>query len=100
MIIDGNDLKYTSDLLAKHLPGNDIGMMLHVGNDDLIAFFQEMPAVRLGNKIEGFCRTLGENDLFHPAGMKELPHHLAGKFKCSGCLLAKIVYTSMQIGNP
>src|SRR4029077_2512506 len=54
-IVDWANSQIRTLLLAKNLPGDDIGMMLHGGDDDLVAAPNVGASPRLGHEVD----TLG-----------------------------------------
>ena len=50
-------------LPGHHLPGEDVGMVLHNGNQDLIPFPDVGHAPGVGHQIDGFGSVSGEDDL-------------------------------------
>ena len=51
--------------------------MLGHGNDDFVAFVQEIHAVAVRDKVQALRRVLGEHN-FVVLGIKELRHVMAG----------------------
>ena len=47
-------------LLTEQLPGNDIGMVLHCGNQDFIAGTDMFSTEGLGDKVDAFRRSPDE----------------------------------------
>lgn len=65
-------------LAAWQLPGNDVGVMLHGGDDDLIALAQELIGKGCGHQIEPFGGSSGEYYLAYRPCIDELTHRFAG----------------------
>ena len=81
----------------KEMPGNDIGVVLHDGENNLIArldVFRD-PA---GDQIDTFRRAARENDLFHARGIEEAPYIFAGVFHCRCRLIGERVEATVHIG--
>ncbi len=64
LFINVKDLQCSPFPLAEHLPRNNVGMMLGLGNDDLIAFPDESLTERKGDKVDGSSRSRSEYHLF------------------------------------
>ena len=47
----------------KQLPGDDVAVMLHFAEDNLIAFLHELLTIATGHQIDAFCGATRENNL-------------------------------------
>src|SRR5258705_10964840 len=74
-IVDGGHLQMRLLLLAEHLPGNDVGMMLHVRDQDLITRAHVRAPVCLCDEVDRFGRTPDKDNLTVVGGVEE-PAHL------------------------
>ena len=70
-VVHGNDAEDGPGLLAGHLPGNDIGMMFHGREDDLVAGGEEFAAVTGGDQIDALGGAASEDDLAGFGGVDE-----------------------------
>jgi hypothetical protein len=52
-----------AELVAQHLPRDDVGVVLHVGEHDDIAFAEVGAAPRAGDQVQRLGRVLGEDHL-------------------------------------
>ena len=59
-------------LLAKHLPRNNVRVVLHRRDQHLVAGGDVGIAVRLGNEVDGFGRSADEDDLVDVLRAQEL----------------------------
>ena len=62
--------------LAQHLPGHDVGMMLGLGNDNLIALVHESLSEGKGDQVDGMGYAGGKDDLAAVRRMQEIPHSI------------------------
>ncbi len=83
---------------ADQLPGYDVGVMLEVRDQDLIAGAQLYPAPGARNQVDRFGRTAGKDDLACLARIDEAAHGFARCLESDGGLLAQRVDAAMHIG--
>jgi hypothetical protein len=85
-------------LFTNQLPGDDVGVVLQVCDEDLVARMQARAAKALGDQIDRFGSAAGQNDL--SAGMRvyEITDLVAGTFVRLGCTMAKRVDAAMDVG--
>ena len=72
-VVNGHDPQIGSLFLAQHLPGNDVGVVLHVGDDDVVAGAYVLPPVGVSHQVDPFRGVPSVNYLFVVAGIDELP---------------------------
>ena len=60
---DGNITQLNASLLGEHLPRDDVGVVFHLGQDNGVAFCEVGSPPRVGDKVDAFCRTAGDDDL-------------------------------------
>ena len=58
-------------LVAQHLPGNDVGVMLHGGDQDFVAGLHVLPAVGLRDQVDALRGPAHEDDLPRIGGVQE-----------------------------
>ena len=63
-IVDRHDLQHGARLLAQHLPRDDVGVVLHRGDQDLVAGPTVRRAIALRDQVDGLGRAADEDDLF------------------------------------
>src|SRR5262245_1281764 len=64
VVVDGHDAQLRSLLFAQDLPGHDVGVVLHVRDDDLIAGTDVGTAKGLGYEVDSFgCAAREDNFL-------------------------------------
>ncbi len=88
----------TTGLLAHDLPGDDVGVVLEGGDEDLIALPEARPGVGLGDEVDTLRRPAHEDDLARRARIDEAPHALAGTFEGGGRRLAERMHAAMHVG--
>ena len=76
-VIKGHDPEGRASLSGEQLPGYDVRMMFHRGEDDLVARTDIFPTVALGNQIDRLGSSTDEDDFFGIRGTQKLPHFLA-----------------------
>ena len=59
-----NEIEHRSGSLGHHLPGDQIGVVLHVCEQDPIALAQVSASPSRGHHVEARCRAPREDDLF------------------------------------
>ena len=94
----GDDLDRGALLLGQHLPGHDVGVVLHGGEQDLVALLDVDPAVGLGHEVDGLGGAAGPDDLLDGAGADEPSHLLPGGLVEIGGLLAEGAHAAVDIG--
>ncbi len=96
--VDGRDLECAARLLAEHLPGNDVRVMLQAGDQDLVAGLEARPPISLGDQIDGLCGATHKDDLARGASIDELPDSLPGSLERLGRRLAERMDAPVDIG--
>ena len=83
--------------LAKHLPGNDIGVMLRLADQNLVALADKSFSEAVGDQIDG-SRRPGSKDDFLTLRTEEPGCLLACNFIYLSCLRGKCMDSAMDIG--
>jgi hypothetical protein len=52
-------------LFGQELPRNDVRVVLHLGDEDLVAGFERAPAVALRHQVHALGGAAREDDLVH-----------------------------------
>ncbi|GAB1426057.1 hypothetical protein MASR2M16_32910 [Thauera terpenica] len=97
-VIDRCHLQYRARLLAQQLPGHDVGVVLHRGDEDLVAGAQLGPPPALRHEIDGFGGAAGEHDLFRMCGIDELLHGHARVVVELGGVLRQPMHAAVDVG--
>ena len=66
-----NEAEHGAGLAAYHLPGQQIAVVLHDGDQHLIPCLHMAQAVAVGHQIDAFRGVPGEDDFFLPLGVQE-----------------------------
>ena len=74
-----NDPEVCPGLRSDLLPGNDIGMVLHSRNDDLVSAPETGPPIRLGHQVDRGGSTPGEDDFIR----RFRPRNLAARTRAA-----------------
>ena len=72
---EGHDFQRRAGALAQQLPGHDVGVVLHAGDDDLVAGLDRAAAETARHQVDAFGGAAGEND-FLDAGRVQKGAHL------------------------
>ena len=97
-LVDGHDSEDDALFLAEHLPGNDVGVMLHVGNDDLIAGAEVLFAERLGYGVDAVGGAAGEHDFVVIGGVEQALDLGAGTLVVVSGVLAEGMHAPVNVG--
>ena len=82
---------------AHHLPGHDVGVVLHGGDHHLVSRAETCTAERLGHQIDGLGGVAGEDDFARRGGVDEALHRRAGVFERLGGALAEQVDAAVHV---
>ena len=93
-----NDAQTDAALTGLQLPGHDVAMMLHDGDNDLVAHLHKFIAEGTGHKVESLGGATGEDYLAGSAGVDEAAHSLAGLLMQFCGLHAEVMDTTVHIG--
>ena len=88
------------DALAclQELPAHDVGVVLHLAEDDFVAFAHEGLAEAGSHEVDALRRAAREDDLRCAAGIQEAAHRLAGRLVQLRGLLRKEVHAPVHVG--
>jgi len=78
--VDRRHFQRAARLLAHHLPGDYVGVMLERADEDLVACPQARAGVGLRDQVDPLGGAADKNDLARRAGIDEAPYALAGAF--------------------
>ena len=95
MLGDGHVAKFHTSLLCEHLPGNNIGMVLHLGQDDGVALGQVRTTPSMGDEVDGLGRAAGDDDFVSVEASLEFA---AAGFVAFGCFTCEGVNGSVDVG--
>ena len=90
-------LQHRALALAQEVPGHHVGMMLHDGEDDLVAFPDPLKADAVRHEIDRFGRRTSEDDLVLARGVQEDTDAFASVLKAFRRGVRKIVQPAMDV---
>lgn len=94
---EGNDTERGTGALTSQLPRNYVGVMLHGGDDDLVAGTEELLAEGSCHEIDALGGTTGENDFMAVAGVDKHLNAATCGLVLLGCLSGEIMGTSVNV---
>ena len=97
VIQHGCPFEHRAEALTQHVPGHDIGVMLHLGDDDLVARPDRLAETRR-HQIDRLGPTLGPDDLIRAFGIQEPRHGLARRLEGLGRLIGQGVQAAVDVG--
>ena len=83
---------------AGHLPGHNVGVVLEVGDQHLIASSQVRMTPGLSHQVDGFGGTARKDDLAGRARIDKAAHGFTRAFKSARGCLAETMYAAVHIG--
>ena len=95
---DGRDNDPGAGALGDDLPRHDIGVVLEVGEQDLVTGLEVGPAPALGDEVDALGRAAHEDAAPGVLEAEELRDGTAGGFVGGGGLLAQEVDAAMDVG--
>ena len=97
-VIDRRNAQPRALFRAQHLPGNDVGVMLHPGDDNLIVLLNVLASPTLRDKIDGLGRSAHKDDLARGAGIQKAARLFASRFVGIGGTRGQFMRGAMHIG--
>src|SRR4249920_47064 len=85
VVIDRNHPQSRAYLLTEHLPWDNIGVVFHGRDNDLVALLEKGSPITLRNQVNRFCGTANKDDLLFAPGIDEALYLLARRFISRGC---------------
>ena len=98
VLVDGRPFQHRAVPLAVEMPGHDVGVVLHDGEHDLVAFADHHAAEALGHEVDGLGRVAGEDDLVLGRRIEEAPHAFARILEGLGGGVREEVQAAMHVG--
>ena len=89
---------HNASLHGLHLPRHDVRVVLHVGNQHLVARLHLRLAEGSRHKVDGLRRAASEDNLVGATGVDELTDALAGRLVQLGSFLRKVMHAAMHVG--
>ena len=82
----------------KLLPGHDVGVVLQVADDDLVALADVLRAPALGHEVDGLGGAAHKDHFVHIGRVDELLHALAGAFVGVGGACGQFMGSAVDVG--
>ena len=98
IIGDGDMLDNDTPFHGLKLPRYDVGMMLHLSDDHLIASLHLRFAERLCHQVDGLRGASCKDNLLDLRGIDELAYFFACSLMQVSGLLGEVVHTTMHVG--
>ena len=98
VVSNGDMLDDDTALHGLQLPGNDVRVVLHLRDENLIAWLHLTFAERAGHQIDSLRRSTGEDNLLYLLGIDKLPYLLTGCFMQIRRLLGEVMHTAVHVG--
>ncbi len=89
---------YGASLLGHHLPGNDVGVMLQFGQQNLIPGAQLRPPPTLGHQVDALGGAPSKHDFFTAHPTQKVRDPVAGGLHRLGRTVCQSVRAPMDIG--
>ena len=83
--------------LAQEMPGDDVGVMLHLREDNFVAL-RESAAEGRSHQIDRLCGALGEHDLIDAGRIDHPPHRFARALVSLGGFVGEGVQAAVDVG--
>ena len=97
VVRDGDELEVGVLLLDEELPRDEVGVMLHLGQDDDVAARDVLAAPRIGDEVDRLRGIAGEDDLVGVGRVDEFCDRCARSLIRRGRPLADRVDTAMDV---
>ena len=98
VIIDGNNPQPRPLFLSQDLPGDNVGVMLHSGDDDFIAGANLLAAPGLRHQVDALGSAAHKDDFPVGGGVEQLARLFPGPFVGVSSPLAEGVHAAVDIG--
>src|SRR3984893_3439457 len=85
-------------LTAEDLPGHDVRVVLHAGNQHFIARAYLSAPIGLRNEVDGLCRPANKNNLRLARGVEETLYRPARRFVLFRRIFGKVMHAPVNVG--
>ena len=92
-----NDAESGTFLFTSQLPRNDIGVVLHARDDNLVVFANELTAESGSNQVDTLGSATGENNLFGAGSMNKLLDLLTHSLVAFGSKCGEMVGATVDV---
>src|SRR5215472_3201739 len=97
-VVDGSHAQGRAFFFAQNLPGHDVGVMLHGGDQNFIARADVLAAVGLGYQVDRFRGASRKDDLSAVRGVQKTLYRNPGLFVVLRRPLRESMHATMDIG--
>ena len=98
VVVDRRPLEHRALAFPQEVPRDDVGVVLHDRQDDLVALLQPLAAEGVGDQVDRLGGIAGEDDLFGAAGIEEAAHLFARALVGLGRRIGEIVQAAVHVG--
>ena len=98
-LVDGHELQVPVALLGQHLPGDEVGVVLQLGQDDGVGAPDVAAAPGVGDQVDRLGGVAGEDDLARARRADEVGDLRAGRLVGRGRLLGDGVDAAVDVGR-
>jgi hypothetical protein len=96
-VVDRSNAQPRALFRAQHLPGNDVGVMLQPGDDDLVVLLDVAPSPALRHQVDGLGGSADKDNLARGSGIEEAARLLAGRLVGVGCPRSQLMRGAMHV---
>ncbi len=97
IVVDRRDTNHGTHLFRQQLPWNNVGMVLKLREDDLVALTDIFSPVTLCHEINCLGRASQEDNFLRVRCPEELPDFFASSFEQVGCSSGKGMGGAMNV---
>eukprot|EP01038_Epipyxis_sp_PR26KG_P001481 gene1481-2078_t len=97
-VVHRDDSQFGAFGCGQLLPRHDVGVVLQVGDDDLVAFAHVLQAPAFGDQVDGFRGAAHEDHFVDFGRVQEALHALAGAFVGVGGARRQRVRGAVDVG--
>ena len=97
-LVHGNDAQFGVLLFAEHLPGDDVGVVLHRRDDDLVAGLHVLAAPGTADQVDAFGGAADEDQFIFAARIQKALGLGAGFLVGGGGALGELVNAAVDVG--
>ena len=98
LVVEGDNPQAGTLALAHHLPRHNVGVVLHLCDDHIVALVEETLRVAIGHRVERRRGTRREDNLPLVGGAQSLGHHPACILIECCAALREVVYAAVDVG--
>ena len=98
LVVDAEKLEGGANLAGEQLPGDEIAVVLHLGEQDPVAGVNVRAAPAVANEVDGLGRVAGEDHFLGRGGVDEARHPLPRRLVGRRGFLADRIDAAMRIG--